>query len=221
MKTETNMEEEYIKYIKKNRVFILGAGFSAEANIPLTNELLKLTMEKCKAECPGLYERINNYAKLCFCCDSEIDYSKVNFSDLCTFLEYIELREYGGGERWSEAGCREKLTLRFFLAKTIAERTPRDEAIPEIYIRFAEQLHEKDIVISFNWDCLLETTLEKIGKKYTYNFEKNKIKLRKLHGSVNWRLGKPEVLGKPITNNILKWEPVGFANGLMPIDTVS
>lgn len=213
-----NSKDSFKEYVAKNRLFILGAGFSAEAGVPLTDKLLKLTMSKFVAECPGICERVNNYAKACFSADDELDYSKVNFSEICTFLEYQELREYGGGERWTDAGSREKLALKFYLAKTIAECTPRDENIPKIYLRFAEQLHEKDIIISFNWDCLLEVALKKIEKEYTYNFEENKIKLCKLHGSVNWRLGAPEVLGKPIKENILEWQPVGLAHGLMPID---
>ncbi len=213
-----NKENWFEKQVVKNRLFILGAGFSANAGIPLTDKLLKLTMSKFADECPGLYERVNNYAQTCFSTDGQLDYSKVNFSDFCTFLEYQELREYGGGERWSDAGSREKLALKFYIAKTIDESTPRDENIPDIYLRFAEQLHDRDIIINFNWDCLLEVALEKLGKEYTYNFEKNKIKICKLHGSVNWRLGAPEALGKPMQQNILEWQPVELAHGLMQVD---
>lgn len=213
-----NSKEWFKNYVTKNRLFVLGAGFSAAAKIPLTDKLLKLTMSKFASECPGIYKRVNNYAEICFSIDKEVDYSKVNFSDLCTFLEYQELREYGGGERWSDAGSREKLALKFYIAKTIAEHTPRDSDIPEIYLRFAEQLHKNDRILNFNWDCLLEVALKKIGKEYTYSFEENKVKICKLHGSVNWRLNVPEALGKPTTQNILGWQSLGLAHGLMPVD---
>jgi len=210
--------ESFEEYVVKNRLFILGAGFSAEAKIPLTDELLKLAMGKMQVECSGIYERINSYAQSCFCCNN-VDYSKVSLSDLCTFLEFVELREFGGGERWSDAGSREKLVLRFYLAKTIAERTPRENEIPEIYIKFAKQLHEKDIVITFNWDCLLEAALTHVGKEYSYSsFDQEKINICKLHGSVNWIRNAPEALGKPIERNVLEWTPIGLANGMMPID---
>ena len=53
-------------------------------------------------------------------------------------------------------------------------------------------MHDKDIVLSFNWDLLLEASLIKIDKKYTYNFvEEGCINLAKLHGSINWRIEKP------------------------------
>lgn len=189
--------------INKNRLFILGAGFSADAGIPLMDTLLKLTMDKFKSE-SEIFERIDNYVRIYknLKDDEVIDYSKIDFSELCDFLEFIELREYGAGERYKDYGSREKITLRYYLSKTIAENTPYDN-IPELYIKFAEQLHDKDIVLSFNWDLLLEASLIKIGKKYTYNFaEDGCINLAKLHGSINWRIKKP------YCDNGLNWTPL-------------
>lgn len=202
-------------YVKRNRVFILGAGFSAGAGIPLTEELLARAMKKFSVECPGIFERVENYAKESIgSIADELNLSEVSFSELCTFLEFIELREYGGGERWCDNGSREKLALRFYLAKTIVERTPSVSSLPQIYIDFATQLHERDIVISLNWDGLLERALEAVGKIYTYNFSEEKaIKLCKLHGSVNWRLGAPSQWGKPV--NTLGWQSLKFTEGMM------
>ena len=201
-------------YVRRNRVFILGAGFSAGAGVPLTEELLVSAMRKFSIECPGIYARVENYAKESIgSIDAALDASRVSFSELCTFLEFIELREYGGGERWCENGSREKLALRFYLAKTIVERTPGN-SIPQLYIDFAAQLHERDIIISLNWDGLLEVVLEAVGKTYTYNFSNEKaIKLCKLHGSVNWRLGEPNQWGEPV--NTLGWQSLEFTKGMM------
>jgi hypothetical protein len=201
--------------VNKNRVFFLGAGFSAAAGIPLTSSLLQKAMMKFSIECPGIYARVDGYAQECT--ENVVggfDYSKVDFSDLCTFLEYIELREYGGGERWTNAGSREKLALRFYLAKTIAEHTPLEVDLPDLYLEFAKQLHDRDIVISFNWDCLLEVALRKLGKSYTYNFNiDGSIQLCKLHGSINWRLDTPNNLGKP--TNTLDWQSLEFTGGML------
>lgn len=206
-----NDPEAWQEFIRNRRVFILGAGFSAAAGIPLTAALLKSSMQLFSAECPGIFARVNNYAKDI---QEELhlpDYSTISFSELCTYLEYIELREYAGGERWSNAGCREKLALRFYLSKTIARSTPDINSIPDLYIRFAEQLNYGDVIITFNWDTLLEKAINKTGKRYTYKFDKDHIKICKLHGSINWRLGSPNNLGQPI--NTLDWQPLGFANG--------
>lgn len=211
----TGSRESFEQYVRPNRVFILGAGFSADAGIPLTNKLLIDSMRKFQNECPGIYSRVENYSKESIgSLDQELDLTQVKLADLCTFLEYIELREYGGGERWCENGSREKLALRFYLAKTIVESTPTDTAIPELYLDFAQQLHPGDVVISFNWDTLLEVALTAMGKTYTYNFSNNDaIKLFKLHGSVNWRLGEPNCYGKAV--NTLGWQSLEFTKGMM------
>lgn len=203
------------RYVKRNRVFILGAGFSVGAGIPLTDELLACAMKKFADECPGIYERVESYAKeILGSVDVELDLGKLRFADLCTFLEFIELREYGGGERWNENGSREKLALRFYLAKALVERTPEARSVSQLYRDFAAQLHEKDVVVSMNWDGLLEVALEAVGKAYTYNLtDRNAIKLCKMHGSVNWRLGEPKSYGEPA--NTLAWKSLGFKNGMM------
>ena len=128
--------------IRKNRVFILGAGFSAAAGVPLTNELLVEAMKLFAAECPGIYSRVENYALEAMGSKSEILVTAdLSFSDLCTFLEFIELREYGGGERWSSQGSREKLALRFYLAKTIVKRTPSHRRMPDLYSPMQSSAH--------------------------------------------------------------------------------
>ena len=204
------MFSDITETIRSSRLFILGAGFSAEAGIPMIGQLLAKAMKSFRLECPGIFERVNNYAKTCFCVnDKELDYSKVNFADLCTFLEYIELREFGGGERWSDNGSREKLAFRFYLAKAIINSAPEANKIPILYLEFAKQLRKTDIIITFNWDPLLEMSLLKVGKSYSYNnVEDAKIRIYKFHGSVNWRLGEPR---KPR----LKWKPLGFKKGMM------
>ena len=202
--------------IKKNRTFILGAGFSAAAGIPMIGELLNQAMNRFKIGCNGIFQRVDNYARECFQVDDsyEVEYSSISFSELCTFLEYIELKEYGGGERWSKNGSKEKLNLKYYLSKTIVDLTPEEDEIPKIYIEFVEELHDGDIVISFNWDPLLERALRKVNKSYTYNFEGDgKIKLCKLHGSVNWRVGNAsDLFSSPID---LSWESMGWTDGMM------
>jgi hypothetical protein len=207
--------DRFEQYVKQNRVFILGAGFSVAAGIPLTQELLARAMKKFSVECPGIYSRVENCAKECVgSTGNDLDLSTISFSELCTFIEFIELREYGGGERWCDNGSREKLALRFYLAKTIVECTPSTSSVPQLYMDFAAQLHKRDIVISMNWDGLLEVALKAVGKTYTYNFsDEAAIKLSKLHGSVNWRLGEPNQLGQPV--NTLAWQSLKFTEGMM------
>lgn len=213
--TSTDQKAAYAADIRRCRVFVLGAGFSAAAGVPLTVELLSEALRMFSAECPGIYARVKNYAQEAMgSTNTELDIARLSFSELCTFLEFIELREYGGGERWSESGSREKLALRYYLAKTLVARTPTPDAVPELYLAFAAQLHPRDMVISFNWDGLLEAALEAVGKRYTYDrSDDDAVTISKLHGSVNWCLGEPNLWGKP--KRTLPWAQLDFGGGMM------
>jgi hypothetical protein len=207
--------EAFAAEIRTNRVFVLGAGFSAAAGVPLTVELLTTSLQLFATECPGIYARVENYAKEAMgAASADLDVANLSFSELCTFLEFIDLREYGGGERWSENGSREKLALRYYLAKTLVARTPRPEALPALYRAFAAQLQPRDIVISFNWDGLLEAALHAVGMKYTYDRgDDDAVTISKLHGSVNWRLGEPNKWVEP--QRTLPWAQLNFGSGMM------
>jgi hypothetical protein len=180
--------------LHKTRTFVLGAGFSAGAGIPTTDKLLHEAFKLMSYECDGIYQRIESYAKVCF--DNKLpllkqDLGAFNFSKLCSYLHHIEMTEYGGGERWCDNGSREVLTLKYFISKAIAKLTP--DTIPEQYLEFAKQLDCCDVVLTFNYDCLLEKSLEMVGKEYTYDWHEidwtnhpNRIFIVKMHGSINW-----------------------------------
>ena len=185
-----NTVSDYGMDIFKGRIFFLGAGFSANANIPLTDKLLPAALQLFEKESPGIYERIGNYAD-----NIDIDIRAApnaeDFAKFCTYLDFVELREYAGGERWSEKGCRERLALKYFLSKVIAHATPEISNIPSSYANFASDITANDIIVTLNWDVLLETTLEFLGKAYSYTGEWGKIHILKLHGSINWIEGAP------------------------------
>jgi len=214
VETVQTIDEHFVEYVRANRVFVLGAGFSAAAGLPLTSTLLVNAMGIFQRECPGIWERVNNYAATAFGIEAgSLDYSCVSFSQLCTFLEYVELSECGGGERWSDSGSREKLALKFYLARALVSATPQPNEMPELYLAFARQLQPRDVILSFNWDGLLENALSALGKTYSYHFKGEGIKLYKLHGSVNWRLREPRDLNGPVANSRLGWKALGLSGG--------
>ncbi|HET6203339.1 MAG TPA: hypothetical protein VFI25_11115 [Planctomycetota bacterium] len=203
----TASDDWFGDFIRPRRLFILGAGFSAGAGIPMTGEILAGAMKRFREEEPGPFERVDGQVRARYRLDkSDPDYANLPLAEICTFLHYRELREHGGGERFADAGSGENLSLRYFLAKEVASRTPLRGAIPPIYRRFAEQLHPGDIIISFNWDTLLELALEAVGKPYSYQVTNDRIPVLKFHGSINWRVGLPK---RPAS----RWRPLGFATG--------
>ena len=169
-------------------------------------------MKGFSLESNELYRRISSHAKKC-CNKDYLDYSSLDFYQLCTFLEYIDFREYGGGERFTNSGSKEKIALKYFLSKTIANETPEDDQIPDLYTEFVKQLKNTDVIITFNWDILLERAIQAIGKTYSYIGNGNRetdINIYKLHGSINWRLDK-HFLGKQCLN----WKPLGFKTNMI------
>jgi len=48
----------------------------------------------------------------------------------------------------------------------LAERTPAEGAVPDLYVQFARKLRPDDYVLTFNYDTLLERALEQAGVPY-------------------------------------------------------
>lgn len=204
--------------LEAGRIFFLGAGFSAGANIPLMNKLLTASLNIFNEEASGLYERLSWHAQdLDLDLNSEVCAS--DFVQLCTYLDFMELREHGGGERWSREGSRERVALKYFLAKAVALSTPENNDIPTQYLSFASRLKAEDLVVTFNWDLLLEKSLDAVKKQYSYTGEIGKIQILKLHGSVNWVEGLPRSL---ITDRpTFDYRPLGLQDEMNGIEIYS
>jgi len=198
--------------ISNGRVFFLGAGFSVGAGVPLTGALLPMAAKLFKNDASGLYERVCGYATEV---DVDLDGNPDanSFARLCTHLEFIELREYAGGERWSDDGSQEKLALKFYLAKAIALSTPVNAKIPEHYLTFARSLTPNDIIVTFNWDLLLENAIQNAGLEFCYDYEAGKIHILKLHGSINWINNAPRSVAHNRPD--FGYKPLGYQNGFM------
>lgn len=204
--------------IEAGRIFFLGAGFSAGANIPLMNKLLPAALNIFKEEASGLYERLSGHAQdLDLNLRSEV--CAVNFVQLCTYLDFMELREHGGGEKWSREGSKERVALKYFLAKAIVQSTPENNDIPTQYLSFASRLKAEDLVVTFNWDLLLEKSLDAVRKQYSYTGEPGKVQVLKLHGSVNWVEGLPRALTRDRPK--FNYRPLGLQDGMNGIEIYS
>ena len=202
--------------LEAGRVFFLGAGFSAGAGVPLTNTLLPKAAKLFQQEAPGLFERISWFAS-----DADVDLNGApnadDFARLCTHLDFMELREHGGGERWSAQGSRERLALKYFLAKVIARSTPAPADLPSFYHEFARGLTPWDVIVTFNWDGLVEAALAHVGIPYSYSGEEGKVPIVKLHGSIHWLQGEPRPMRRDAPH--LGYVPIGFDLN-MPKDDV-
>lgn len=192
--------------MKRFRILVLGAGFSRPAGLPLGPELFS----EVRASAQAKYGRDNSLAKDLA---EYIEYKKrcesvillpddVNFEE---FLSYLDIEHYlwlRGGDTWSDEGNPSQLMIRKLIGQIIHERTPQvTTALPPEYIKFADLLGTTDIIITFNYDILLERCLDHISKPYrlfpyrfssiglvsnTVDTSKDEVVILKMHGSVDW-----------------------------------
>jgi len=128
--------------------------------------------------------------------------NEFDYEDFIAFLDvehYLGLR---GSDTWSDAGNEGQLMLKRLIGKIIHERTMEAlDALPSFYLRFAESLAPSDIVVTFNYDVLLERSLEWVGNPYrlfpnryskigaasnVVDSSREEVTVLKMHGSVDW-----------------------------------
>ena len=147
------------------RLFILGAGFSKPAGLPLARELLDSVRREVRrysqergGEDGTLEQDIGEWTKL---------YPKKRV-DLERVLAYSHRKHYlrlRGSDESFEDGSRSIVAARRAIQRILIDRTPADT--PSLYRRFSRHLSSNDLVLTFNYDTLLEQSLDAIGKLYT------------------------------------------------------
>jgi len=119
-------------------------------------------------------------------------------------MSYLDIEHYlgfRGSDTWSQEGNESQLMIRKAIGHVIHDRTPQPDAIPEVYLRFAEALSVHDTVLTLNYDLVLEHALAAVGKpfrRYPNRFKSinehggvldsgiEEVVLLKLHGSIDW-----------------------------------
>jgi hypothetical protein len=184
----------------------LGAGFSAAAGLPLADKLWK---EVCRRALPmrgraeKFREDLDDYIKFKERTEGvRLQRKDVDFEEFLGFLDvehYLGLR---GSDTWSEDGNESQVIVKTLIGQILAECMPSPDAIPSLYLKFAEKLQPWDRVITFNYDILLERACEHVGKpyrlapmRYTSVSESigaiddsclDEVAILKMHGSIDW-----------------------------------
>ena len=166
------------------RLFILGAGFSKPAGLPLGDELFQ-----CVQKVVNLEQDIDEWTSL---------YPGKSV-DLEQVLAYSHRKHHLGLLRSKELfadASRSIHAVKEAIQQVLVQRTP--SATPKLYQDFAKRLRPGDVVLTFNYDTLLEQALDDIGKPYTLTpewwleealkdtEEYRYVDLIKLHGSIDW-----------------------------------
>ena len=193
----------------KFRLIILGAGFSRPAGFPLAIDLWKEIREVAANTRPDhrahkFNHDLQHYIE--FRKDTDgcvLTPETVDFEDFMRFLDvehYLGLR---GGDTWSKDGNEGTIVTKFLIGSILARYVNEREDVPELYLEFARRLDPYDIVITFNYDTLLELALDAIGKSYRLfpnryesvnefsgtvdsSRDQDEVVILKVHGSIDW-----------------------------------
>jgi hypothetical protein len=190
---------------KRFRVFILGAGFSRPAGLPLGVDLWREVLRRASGMSgrAGFFrDDLKDYIEFRKRSDEVIlTPDNVDFEDFMAFLDvehYLGLR---GKDTWSPDGNEGQVVVKTLIGEILTELTPADDRIPELYLRFAKLLQPTDYVLTFNYDILLERALQAVGLPFrlfpsrfeavhgytaTTDTTREELVLFKLHGSVDW-----------------------------------
>ena len=177
-----------------HRLFVFGAGFSEPAGLPLGNGLL----EHVRQDVQGLFEPAGWDGTL----EQEIEEwaslypgQPINLERVLAYSHRKHYLRLLGSDEYFEHGSRTIVAARHAIQRILTQATPNDT--PSLYRDFALRLCPRGVVLTFNYDTLLEQALDDIGKPYTLTpewwletgqggLEPKFVDLLKLHGSIDW-----------------------------------
>lgn len=187
------------------RVFVLGAGFSRLAGLPLASQLfpmVKAAIERRHGRDTKFQRDLKAYIRYKRIADhEEISEDAIDLEALLSYLDIEHFLELRGSDTWSVEGNESQLMIRAAIGEVIASHTPPAHKLPAPYYRFAENLSVHDWILTFNYDLVVERALEQIGKPYrlfpqrfasiekrmnVVASERQEVVLLKMHGSVDW-----------------------------------
>ena len=187
-------------------IYILGAGFSQPAGLHLAQELwdeIRLRGLTMTGRASLFRDDLDEYIEYRKDCDGiELTHEQVDFEDFMAFLDIEHFLGLRGSDTWSSHGNETQVVVKTLIGEILTKRMPQRDGIPDLYFRFAEILKPNDLVLTFNYDTLLERTLEAAGKPFRLFTQRLKedtefpgqlvgdgrdeIIVLKLHGSIDW-----------------------------------
>ncbi|GMV04428.1 MAG: hypothetical protein AMXMBFR53_07080 [Gemmatimonadota bacterium] len=192
--------------MRRFRIFVLGAGFSKPAGLPLGPELwqeIKARASRGAGRASKFDRDLDLYLRYLRDTGRSVGTDDdVDFEGFLGFLDIEHRLGLAGSDTWSEEGNETQIIVKRVIGQIICERTPPAEHLPAPYYAFAEQLKPGDFVLTFNYDNLLERALEHVGQSYRlfpdrysrlhdYHAEvsdegRDEVVVLKLHGSIDW-----------------------------------
>lgn len=190
------------------RRFLLGAGFSKPAGLPLGTEILEPVLDVARRTFRSydhfshLEDAVTRYENFL----SDTDPSAVfDVEQFGAWLDWENTLELKGSDTFSRHGSQAGLQLRWAIGKVLHDVTP--DEVPQLYLDFCSQLNPTDEILTLNYDLLLERSLEQVGlpyRRFPERYSKvgdfsstiddarpDELRLIKLHGSLDWTYLQP------------------------------
>ena len=188
------------------RILVLGAGFSKAAGYPLADELWTEILKRAiglHGRAAKFWEDIESYVEYKHSCGfDKVSRDNIDFEDFCRFLDIEHALGLRGSDTWSEDGNEGTIVIKNLIGQVLTDATRAMSEVPQVYRHFAERLGLKDVVLTFNYDVLLERALDEVGKPYRMfpsryesvgefggvldTTKDDEVMLLKLHGSIDW-----------------------------------
>ena len=184
--------------LPRHRLFVLGAGFSKPAGLPLGSELL----DDVRLRVRNVFRRSGWDGTL----EEEIDEWRqlypgktLNLESVLAYSHRKHFLRVIGSDEYFNHGSRSIVEARQAIQAILTERLPIKS--PLLYKEFASQLTPYDVVLTFNYDTLLEQSLEEINKPFSLTpewwldsesggskspYRPQFVDIIKLHGSIDW-----------------------------------
>jgi len=199
-------------------LFIVGAGFSCHAGMPLVQNLreeVKNWLDRNAASDPRISVHMRPL-------DNWPEFPDGKF---WAGLRRVDPHDSRGFEEWmvdllktadTFPACVQTFhVLRRACALLLWEKQANLVSLPEAYCAFAQRARDSLGVISFNWDLVCERALKDAGVPWGYSSRTAPLAVIKPHGSLNWTNHLQQVdNGRRITN------PIEFAP-ISPQSTLS
>ncbi len=184
------------------RVFILGAGFSKPAGMPVATELLPLLIQRLPHDemrewLDSLRQRLDWLSEI----DRSGDSFALNIEEVFHYAHF-DIEVHRLTQQLSPAGQQDGPGTSWNMAESIEAWLPRlEDALRDVIIeeegradltpisRWAKAIDTCDSVLKFNYDTLAERSLSGIGKAWNHGTGRegdDGIAVCKLHGSIDW-----------------------------------
>ncbi len=189
-----------------NRLFVVGAGFSAPAHLPLGDGLLREVIAAARTLDGGkwydniIIADIKRFQRYLDVTEAAGAARELTLEGLISFLDIEHHLRLSGSDTWTESGNRTQMVVKNLVAYVLQARIRQmTEADWSLYDDFVSRLMPGDTILTFNYDTLLEracqrqgvryrlvrTVYERLGSSIVKTPDKD-VRILKLHGSIDW-----------------------------------